>query len=212
MFNWQYVTVNSCDGLVLNKQKPVYMNHWWLNSPDHWWIYVTWRLNVVYKCHWTGSSLPVPHHAVTWTDAAFLLVGSLAPVTHVLQPVGNCLATKKQLQPMQPLCDQKLRFSVADQSATTIPKNRRPVGDRSATGERLIANWLEIGCDWSATGWRLVGDRSTMSWRLTIEQTIYCVGVIMNKALINCYSMAISISIMSYCLFWGYFLVRIYID
>ena len=27
-----------------------------------------------------------------------------------------------------------------------------------------------------------------MSWRLTIEQTICCVGVIMNKALMNCYS------------------------
>ena len=102
--------------------------------------------------------------------------------------------------------------SIGDWSATTIPKNRLPVGDRSATGGRLIANWLEIGCDWSATGWRLVGDRSAMSWRLTIEQTICCVGVIMNKALINCYSMAISISIMSYCLFLGYFLVRIYID
>ena len=53
-----------------------------------------------------------------------------------------------------------------------------------------------------------------MSWRLTIEQTICCVGVIMNNvtALINCYSMAISISIMSYCIFLGYFLVRIYID
>ena len=93
----------------------------------------------------------------------------VAPVTHVLQPVGDCLATKKQLQPMQPLCDQKLRFSVADQSddwsATTIPKNRRPVGDRSATGGRLIANWLEIGCDWSATGWRLVGDKSATDYR-----------------------------------------------
>ena len=80
------------------------------------------------------------------------------------------------------------------------------IGDRSATGGQLIANWLEMGCDWSATRWRLVGDRSAMSWRLTIEQTICCVGVIMNKALINCYSMAISISIMSYCLFFGYFL------
>ena len=42
------------------------------------------------------------------------------------------------------------------------------IGDRSATGGRLIANWLEMGCDWSATRWRLVGDRSAMSWRLTI--------------------------------------------
>ena len=131
---------------------------------------------------------------------------------------ATALRLKKQLQPMQPLCDHKLHFSVADQSstadwsATTIPKNRRPVGDRSATGGRLIANWLEMGCNWSATGWRVVGDRSAMTWRLTIKQTICCVGVIMNKALINYYSMAIDISIMSYCLFWGYFLVRIYID
>ena len=41
---------------------------------------------------------------------------------------ATALRLKKQLQPMQPLCDQKLRFSVADQSATgrrsaTIPKN-----------------------------------------------------------------------------------------
>ena len=86
------------------------------------------------------------------------------------------------------------------------------IGDQSATGRRLSANWLEMGCDWSATRWRLVGDRSAMSWRLTIEQTLCCVDVIMNKALISCYSMAISKSIMSYCLFLGYFLVRIYID
>ena len=92
--------------------------------------------------------------------------------------------------------------SIGDWSVTTIPRNRRPVGDRSATGARLIANWLEMGCDWSASGWRLVGDRSAMGWRLTIDQTICCVCVIMNKALIDCYSMAISISIMSYCLFF----------
>ena len=108
---------------------------------------------------------------------------------------------------MQPLCDQNGIFfgcrSIGDWSATTIPKSRRPVEDRSATGGRLIANWLEMGFDWSATGWRLVVDRSAISWRLTIEQTICCVGVIMNKALINCYSMAISIYIliMPYCLF-----------
>ena len=86
------------------------------------------------------------------------------------------------------------------------------IADQSATGWRVIANWLEMGCDWSATRWRLVGDRSAMSWRLTIEQKISCVGVIMNKALMHCYRIAINISFMSYCLFWGYFLVRIYID
>ena len=69
-----------------------------------------------------------------------------------------------------------------------------------------------MGCDWSATGWRLVGDRSAIGWQQTIDQTICCVGVLMNKAMINCYSMAISMSIMSYCLFLGYFLVRIYVD
>ena len=124
-----------------------------------------------------------------------------APVTHVLQTVGDCLATKKQLQPMQPLCNQKLHFSVADQSATGRRQLSLKIGDHLATGGHLIANLLEMGCDWSATGWQLVGDRSAMSWRLTIEQTICCVGVTMNKALINCYSMAISISIMYHCLF-----------
>ena len=99
----------------------------------------------------------------------------------------------------------KLQFfgcrSIGDWSATTFPKCRRPVEDRSATGGRLIANWLEMGCDWSATGWRLVGDRSAMGWRLTIDQTICCVGIIIIKALMNCYSMTISILIMSNCLF-----------
>ena len=69
------------------------------------------------------------------------------------------------MQPMQPLGDQKLHFSVADQSATTFPKNRRPFGDRSATGGRLIANLLEMYCDWSATGWRLVGDELATDYR-----------------------------------------------
>ena len=123
-----------------------------------------------------------------------------APVTHVLQPVGDCLATKKQLQPMQSLCDQNCIFSVGDQSATGRRQLSLKSGDQSATGGRLVANWLEMGCDWSATGWRLVGDRSAMGWRLTIDQTICSIGVIMNKALISYYSMAISISIMSYCL------------
>ena len=157
-------------------------------------------------CHCMGlmPSISVPY---LWARCP-----CLALVTHVLQPVGDCLATKKQLQQMQPLCDQNCIFSVADQSATGRRQQSLKIGDQSTTGRRLIANWLEMGCNWSATGWRLVGDRSAMGWRLTIDQTICCVGVIMNKALINCYSMAISISIMSYCLFWGYFPVRTYID
>ena len=137
-------------------------------------------------------------------------------INSLISPGHTCTATCRRLP-----CDQKTAAtnattvrsktaflgcrSISNWSATTIPKNRRPVSDRSATGGRLIANWLEMVWDWSATRWRLVGDRWAMSWRLTIEQTICCVGVIKNKALINCYSMAISISIMSYCLFWGYF-------
>ena len=103
-----------------------------------------------------------------------------APVTHALQPVGDCLATKNRCNH----CAIKTAFF-------RLQINRRQlslkIGDRLATGGRLIANWLEMGCDWSATRWRLVGDRSAMSWRLTIEQTICCVGVIMNKTLMNCY-------------------------
>ena len=97
----------------------------------------------------------------------------------------------------------KLQFfgcrSIGDWSATTIPKSRRPVEDWWAIDCQLIGNGLN--CDWSATGWRLVGDKSAMGWRLAIDQTICCVGAIMIKALMNCYSMTISISIMSHCLF-----------
>ena len=81
-----------------------------------------------------------------------------APVTHVLQLVGDCLATKKQLQPMQPLCDQKLHFSVADQPAT----GRRQQSLKSATDWRLVGDWLQTDWKWVAIGrqtaWRPVGD------------------------------------------------------
>ena len=63
-----------------------------------------------------------------------------APVTHVLQPVGDCLATKKQLQPMQPLCGQKLRFSIADQSATGRRQLYLKIGVQSAIGRRLVGD------------------------------------------------------------------------
>ena len=131
-----------------------------------------------------------------------------APVTHVLQPVGDCLATEKQLQPMQLLWDQTLPFPVADQSVTGRRQLSLKIGDRSATGGRLIANWLEMGCDWSATRWRLVGDELATDYR---TNNVLC-RCNQDKVLINCYSMAISISIMSYCLFLGYFLVMIYIN
>ena len=63
-----------------------------------------------------------------------------APVTHVLQRVGDCLATEKQLQPMQPLCDQNCIFSVADQSATGRRQLSLKIGDQSATGRRLVGD------------------------------------------------------------------------
>ena len=117
------------------------------------------------------------------------------------------LATKTQLQPMQSLCDQNCIFSVADQSATVRRQLSLKIDDQLATSRRPVGDWwainyswLEMGCDWSATGWRLVGDRSAMARRLTIDQTMCCISIIMNKALINYHSMTISISIMSYCL------------
>ena len=69
-----------------------------------------------------------------------------APVPHALQPVGDCLATIKQLQPMQPLCDQKLRFPVADQSATGRRQLSLKISDQSAIGRWLMGNWLPT--DW----------------------------------------------------------------
>ena len=66
---------------------------------------------------------------------------------------------------MQPLCDQKLRFSVADQLATGWRQLSLKIGDQSAIGRRLIANWLEIGCDWLATGRRQVGDELATDYR-----------------------------------------------
>ena len=48
--------------------------------------------------------------------------------------------------------------SIGDWSATTIPKNRRPVGDRSATDCKWFGNGLRSIGNWLATGRRLVGD------------------------------------------------------
>ena len=101
------------------------------------------------------------------------LRASKAPVTHVLQPVGDCLATKKQLQPMQPLCDQKLRFSVADQSATGRRQlsleigqwlsaiSRGAIGNRLAIGRRLYLErcfWLHKLCNFLEIGRQPIGD------------------------------------------------------
>ena len=100
----------------------------------------------------------------------------LSPVTFLLSPGHTCTATCRRLP-----CDlktaatnattvrSKLHFigcrSIGDRSATAILKNRRPVGEWSATGGRLIANWLEMGCDWSATRWRLVGEELATDYR-----------------------------------------------
>ena len=83
-----------------------------------------------------------------------------APVTHALKPVGDCPATKKQLQPMQPLCDQKLRFSVADQSATGRRQLSLKIGDQSVIGRRLVGDWLPTDWKWVTIGRQLVGDWS----------------------------------------------------
>ena len=48
-----------------------------------------------------------------------------------------------------------------------------------------------------------------MGWRLPIDQTIWCVGVIMNKALINWYGHQHIDYVILFIL--GYFPVRIYI-
>ena len=47
---------------------------------------------------------------------------------------------------MQPLCDQKMRFSVADQSATGRQQLSLKIGDQSAIGRRLVGDWLPT--DW----------------------------------------------------------------
>ena len=70
--------------------------------------------------------------------------------------------------------------SIGDWSATSIPKIRRPVGDRSATGGRLIANSLEMGCNWSTTGrqlvgyyWSATGRRGVGDWLLIKQFAVY---------------------------------------
>ena len=80
-----------------------------------------------------------------------------AAVTHVLQLVGDCLATKKQLQPMQPLCDQKRRL-VGDNYPPKSATSRQSVGDSWAIDCQLIGNRLQLVGNWSATGRRWVGD------------------------------------------------------
>ena len=118
---------------------------------------------------------------------------------------------KKQLQPMQPLCDQKLHFSVADQLATGRRQLSLKIGDQSAIDRRLVDDWLPMGL--IENGLRLhgrlhVGDGLATDNR---SNNLLCrCNHTLNKVLINCYSMVISISIMSYCVFLDYFLVRIH--
>ena len=67
---------------------------------------------------------------------------------------------------MQPLCDQKLHFSVADQSATgrqsvgdQLGSDRQPIGDQSATGWGLYLERLFLIADF----WRSVGNWSAIN-------------------------------------------------
>ena len=77
---------------------------------------------------------------------------------------------------MQPLCDQKLRFLVADQSATGRQQLSLTIGDQSAIRRRLVGDWLptdwkqvaiggQLVGDWSATGRRQVGDELATDYR-----------------------------------------------
>ena len=59
---------------------------------------------------------------------------------------ATALRLKQQPQPMQQLCDQKLRFSVADQSATGRRQLSLTIGDQSAIGRRLMGDWLPTDC------------------------------------------------------------------
>ena len=120
--------------------------------------------------HWGPSLSEVSH------SQYLLIQGNRACAVNLLSPGHTCTATCRRLP-----CDWKTAAtnattvrsktaffgcrSIGDWSATTVPKNRRPFADRSATGGRLIANWLEMGCDWSATRWRLVGDELATDYR-----------------------------------------------
>ena len=55
--------------------------------------------------------------------------------------------------------------SIGDWSATTIPKNRRPVGDWWAIDCQLIENGLRLVGNWLATGRRQVGDGLATDYR-----------------------------------------------
>ena len=145
----------------------------------------------------------------SWLDAVWMVINHLYYADDLVLLSPSAHGMQKLLKPRSHMyCNLSataLRLKTAATNATTVRSKRHffSVADQSATGRRQLSlkvgDWLEMGCDWSATGWRLVVDRSAISWRLTIEQTICCVGVIMNKALINCYSMAISIYIYWLC-------------
>ena len=96
----------------------------------------------------TGTLWKRCHKTERWTES----------VTHVLQPLGDCLATKKQLQAMQPLCNQKLHFLVADQLATGRRQLSLKIGDWWAIDCQLTGNRLRLVGNLLATGRQQVGD------------------------------------------------------
>ena len=140
--------------------------HWWpVNSP-HKWPVMRKMFPFDDVVMYSGIDTMLIDFKILLSYIALYVILFLlakAPVTHVLQPVGDCLATKKQLQPMQPLCDQNCIFSVADQSATGRRQLSLKIGDQSATGWLPTDwKWVAIGRqlvgDWSATGRQWVGD------------------------------------------------------
>ena len=74
------------------------------------------------------------------------------PCRTSLQPVCDWLATKKQLQPVQPLCDQNRRMCIFF------------AGDHSAINQGLVGHRLLIIAD---KHWRLVGDQLVGDWLAT---------------------------------------------
>ena len=98
-------------------------------------------------------------------------------LTHIcLSPSHTCTATCRRLP-----CDWKTAAtnatkvrsktaffgcrSIGDWSATTIPKNRRPVGDWWAIDCQLIGNGLRLVGNSLATGRRQVGDELATDYR-----------------------------------------------
>ena len=102
-------------------------------------------------------------------DLVFILYCRVKPLSHMYCNLSATALRLNTAATNATTVRSKLHFfgcrSIGDWSATTIPKSRRPVEERSATGWRLIAKWFEMGCDWSATGWRQVGDGLATDYR-----------------------------------------------